>query len=39
VHEADADVICDKILDICRVKGLEPTAETIIPSSGATIIK
>jgi galactokinase len=39
VHEADADVICDKILDICRVKGLKPTAETIIPSSGATIIK
>jgi galactokinase len=39
VHEADAGVICDKILDICRVKGLKPTAETIIPSSGATIIK
>jgi galactokinase len=38
-HEADADAICAKIIDICRVKGLEPTAETIIPSSGATIIK
>ena len=39
VHEADADAICAKIIDICRVKGLEPTAETIVPSSGATIIR
>jgi galactokinase len=39
VHEADADAICAKIIDICRVNGLKPTAETIIPSSGATIIE
>ncbi len=39
VHAADADAICAKIIDICRTKGIEPTAETIIPSSGAAIIK
>jgi galactokinase len=39
VHEADADAIGAKIIDICRVKGLGPTAETIVPSSGATLIK
>ena len=39
VHEADADVSCAKIIDICRIKGLEPTAETIVPSSGATIVR
>jgi galactokinase len=39
VHAADADAICKRIIETCRTKGLEPTAETIIPSSGATIIK
>jgi galactokinase len=39
VHEADADAICAKIIDISGVKGFEPTAETIIPSSGATIVR
>ena len=39
VLEADADAICANIIDICRVRGLEPTAETIVPSSGAIIIK
>lgn len=39
VHAADADAICQKIIDTCKAKGLEPTAETIIPSAGATVIK
>lgn len=39
VHEANADAICEKIIEICKTKGLEPTAETIIPSAGATVIK
>jgi galactokinase len=38
VHAADADVICAKIIETCRTKGLHPTAETIIPSAGAIII-
>jgi galactokinase len=39
VHAADADAICERIIESCRAKGLEPTAETIIPSAGATIIE
>ncbi|HEY5653379.1 MAG TPA: galactokinase [Pontiella sp.] len=39
VHASDADDICKKIIEICKLKGLEPSAETIIPSSGATIVK
>jgi galactokinase len=39
VHAADADAICQKIIEICKTKGLEPTAETIIPSAGARVIK
>ncbi|MCF7817118.1 MAG: galactokinase [Kiritimatiellales bacterium] len=39
VHAADADAICQKIIATCKAKGLEPTAETIIPSAGATIVK
>ena len=39
VHAADADAICGKIIGTCKAKGLEPTAEIIIPSSGATIVK
>jgi len=39
VHAADAEAICGKIVEICSAKGLEPTAEIIIPSSGATVIK
>jgi galactokinase len=39
VHATDADAICEKIITICKTKGLEPTAETIIPSAGATVIK
>jgi galactokinase len=39
VQAVDADAICRKIIEICKTKGLEPTAETIIPSAGATVIK
>lgn len=39
VHEKDADTICRKIIESCKAKGLHPTAETIIPSAGATIVK
>jgi galactokinase len=39
VHAADAEAICEKIIEICKAKGLEPTAEIIIPSSGATMIR
>jgi galactokinase len=39
VHAADAGDICEKIVQLCKAKGLEPTAETIIPSAGATVIK
>ncbi len=39
VHAADAETICGKIIEICKTNHLEPTAETIIPSAGATIIK
>jgi galactokinase len=39
VHAADADTICQKIIETCKSKGLEPTAEIIIPSAGAMVIK
>ncbi|HSR87669.1 MAG TPA: galactokinase, partial [Pontiella sp.] len=39
VHACDADAICSKIVTICQAKGLHPTAETIIPSAGATLVK
>ncbi len=39
VHAADAGTICEKIIQTCKAKGLNPTAEIIIPSSGATVIK
>ena len=39
VHAADADAICEKIIETCKAKGLHPTAEKIIPSAGATVIK
>ncbi|NNJ71059.1 MAG: galactokinase [Kiritimatiellales bacterium] len=39
VHAADAEMICGKIIETCQAKGLEPTAETIIPSAGAIIVK
>jgi len=39
VHAADADAICKKIIELCKVQGLEPTAEIIIPSAGAKVIK
>ncbi len=39
VHATNADAICEKIIFTCKEHGLEPTAETIIPSVGATIIK
>ena len=39
VHAADADAICKKIIELCKVQGLEPTAEIIIPSAGAIVVK
>jgi galactokinase len=39
VKAADAESICKNIIEICKTKGLEPTAETIIPSAGATVIQ
>lgn len=39
VRARDADSICEKIIESCKTKGLDPTAETIIPSAGATIVK
>ena len=39
VHAANADAICAKIIEICKTKGFEPTAETIIPSAGAIVVK
>jgi len=39
VHAQDADAICARIIEICKAKGLHPTAETIIPSAGAIIVK
>ena len=39
VYADQAEAICEKILTLCKQKGLEPTAEIIIPSAGATVIK
>lgn len=39
VQAADADAICDKIIRTCKTKGLEPTAEIIIPSAGALVVE
>jgi len=39
VHAADAEAICSRIIEICTSKGVEPSAEIIIPSAGATVIK
>ena len=39
VHATDAETICDKIIKSCNAKGLQPTAEIIVPSSGAIVIK
>lgn len=35
----EAEAICEKIIETCKQKGLEPTAELIVPSEGAQIIK
>jgi len=39
VHAAEAETICTAIINDCKSKGLQPTAEIIVPSSGATVIK
>ncbi|MBN2164041.1 MAG: galactokinase [Pontiellaceae bacterium] len=39
VHASEADAICEKIIEICRAKNIEPTAEIIIPSAGATVVR
>lgn len=39
VHAAEADAVCQKIIATCKKHGLEPTAETIIPSAGAIVVK
>lgn len=39
VKVADADKICEQVLETCKGKGLEPTIEKIIPSQGAQIIQ
>ncbi len=39
VHERNANAICEKIIETCKAQGLHPTAEVIIPSAGATIVK
>lgn len=39
VHAKDADTICARIIETCKAQGLHPTAEIIIPSAGATIVK
>jgi len=39
VRATEADAICEKIIEICKQQGFEPTAETIIPSAGATIVE
>ncbi len=39
VHAANAKSICEKIVKACKAKGIHPTAETIIPSAGAIVIK
>ncbi len=39
VREADAEAVRAKIIEISATKDLEPTAEIIIPSAGALVIK
>lgn len=39
VHAKDAEAICEQIIETCKAKGLHPTAEVIVPSAGATIVK
>jgi galactokinase len=39
VHEKNAETICHKIIATCKERGLHPTAEIIIPSAGARIVK
>jgi galactokinase len=38
VYADQAEAICDQIIATCKTHGLEPTAEIIIPSAGATVI-
>ncbi len=38
VHAAEAEAVCAKIIESCKAKGLEPTAEIIVPSAGATVV-
>ena len=39
VHAAEAEAICTEIIATCKDHGLEPTAEVIIPSAGAIVVK
>ncbi len=39
VHAAEAEAICTEIIAACKDHGLEPTAEVIIPSAGAIVVK
>ncbi len=39
VHAGNTDAMAAKIIEICKTKGLHPTAETMIPSAGAMIVK
>ncbi len=39
VHEKNAEAICSRIIESCKARGLHPSAEIIIPSAGATIVK
>jgi len=39
VRATEADAICGKIIEICKRQGFEPTAETIVPSAGATLVE
>jgi galactokinase len=38
VYADQAEAICDQIIATCKIHGLEPTAEIIIPSAGAVVI-
>lgn len=39
VHAGQAEAICGKIIETCTQKGLDPTAEIIVPSAGAIVVK
>ena len=39
VRASEADAICEKIIELCKQQGFEPTAETIIPSAGAILVE